>query len=120
MQPKSLTLALALALGFAVPALAQPNAEAGKAVYETMCKACHLAPIAPKLNGVHSRKIAGLADFAFYSEAMKAKSGQKWTDANLNAYLTSPAAWVPGGKMTMSVPDAAARANLIAYLKTLK
>lgn len=120
MQPKHLTIALALAVGIAAPALAQPNAEAGKALYELQCKACHLSPIAPPLKGVHSRKIAGLTDFAFYSEAMKAKSSQKWTDANLNAYLTSPPAWVPGGKMTMAVPDAANRANIIAYLKTLK
>ena len=119
MQRKYLTIALAAALGIAVPALAQGNAEAGKAVYDLKCKACHMSIVAPKLNGVAGRKIASAAGYT-YSEALKAKSSQRWTDANLSAYLTNPVGWAPGGKMAMAEPDGAARANLIAYLKTLK
>ena len=120
MQFKNLTIALALAVGIAAPALAQPNADAGKAVYDVQCKACHMSPIAPPLKGVAGRKITGVAEFALYTDALKAKSAQKWTDANLNAYLSGPAAFAPGTRMAMAVPDAAARANVIAYLKTLK
>lgn len=120
MQFKPLTIALALAVGIAAPALAQPNAQAGQALFDVQCKACHLSPIAPPLKGVAGRSVATVPGFAFYSDALKAKSGQKWTDANLNAYLTSPPAWAPGTKMMLPVPDAANRANIIAYLKTLK
>ena len=120
MQFKTVTIALALAVGVAAPALAQPNAAAGQAVFDVQCKACHLSPIAPPLKGVHNRKVASLPGFAYYTDALKAKNTQKWTDANLNAYLTAPTAWAPGTRMVMAVPDAAARANIIAYLKTLK
>jgi len=119
LQPKHLTIALALALGVAVPALAQSNVEAGKAVYDMKCKACHMSIVAPKLNGVAGRKIASVAGYT-YSEALKSKASQKWTDANLQAYIAAPVTWAPGGKMAMAEADPTARGNLIAYLKTLK
>ena len=121
MQTKHLTIALALAIGISVPALAQqPNVAAGKVSFEAKCKACHLAPIAPPLKGVHGRKAGSVPGFAFYSDAMKAKNKTTWNDTTLSAYLTNPMGWAPGSKMAMAVPDGAERGNIIAYMKTLK
>lgn len=52
-----------------------------------------------------------------YSEAMK-KSKIVWNDKTLDRFLAKPMAMVPGTAMTYDgVPDAADRADLIAYLK---
>jgi cytochrome c len=54
-----------------------------------------------------------------YSAALKAKAGP-WTFAELNAWLTKPAAYAPGTKMTFAgIKDAQQRAEVIAYLNTL-
>ncbi|MBL4926562.1 c-type cytochrome [Fuscibacter oryzae] len=88
------------------------------------CKACHKIDGAnatgPHLNGVVGRNHAAIADFA-YSDAMKGKASEVWTPDVLNTFLTSPKAAVPGTKMTFAgLPKAEDRANLIAYLATLK
>ena len=113
----------ALLSGAAVAASAQPVADAalvqkGADAFRDNCAGCHLDVIAPSLNGVVGRKIAGGSDFD-YSAALKAKGGT-WTDANLDAWLTNSQAFAPGSSMVMAVPDPATRAALIAYLKTLK
>ena len=107
----------AVAAFVASPALAADGAQ----LYAMQCKLCHQAassPLAPSLAGVAGGKIAGRADFN-YSPGLKAKGGT-WTDANLNAWLTSPAAFSPGAKMVVNVPSAESRAAIIGYLKTLK
>ncbi len=90
-----------------------------------VCGACHVFAkgggngIGPNLFGVVDRKRAGVAGFA-YSDAMKAKGGT-WDDASLNDWLTDPQKFVPGTKMTFAgLPDPQDRADVIAYLKTLK
>ena len=51
---------------------------------------------------------------------MKA-ANKTWDEATLDAYLTKPQAMVPGTKMTFSgLSKAEDRANVIAYLATLK
>ncbi len=116
-----------LALSFIVAVSGGAHAQdaaAGKAAFIGRCGACHQVdtaksgPIAPSLKGVAGRKIASLADFN-YSDALKAKSG-RWTSAELETFLASPMKAVPGTKMMMAVPNAADRANLVAYLKTVK
>jgi len=54
-----------------------------------------------------------------YSEAMKTKmGGQKWTDENLDAWLTNPKKFVPGTKMVYAgLKKDKDRANLIAFIK---
>ena len=73
----------------------------------------------PNLAGVVGRKAGSLADFP-YTAAMKG-SGLAWTPANLQRYLANPRTMVPGTAMTgVTVPSAAERANIVAYLATQK
>ena len=112
-----LIAALASATVGSGPALAADGAQ----LFATTCKICHQGPstpLAPSLAGVVGKDKASRTDFQ-YSAALKAKAGN-WTDADLDKWLTSPGAFVPGTKMVVAVPDAANRAALIAYLHTLK
>lgn len=93
--------------------------EAGAETYTTVCKGCHGVSIAPTLRGVIGRPIASVATFAGYSDALKTKSSMTWTQANLDAFLTEPAAFAPGTLMTQTIADAQRRADLIAYLASL-
>lgn len=89
-----------------------------------MCKTCHSVEkgkhmIGPSLAGIVGTKAGDVPGYTF-SPAMKA-SGLTWDDATLDEFLTSPMKKVPGTKMTYAgQPDAAKRAEIIAYLKTLK
>lgn len=108
----------------AVAALATPAFAAdGAKVYQAQCKSCHQGakstPMAPTLSKVAGRKIASLGDFK-YSNGLKAKSAEAWTDANLNTFLSGPMKFAPGTKMPIMVAKADDRAAVIAYLKTLK
>ncbi len=119
-MPRIFVLA-ALTLSLAAPAIADPVTD-GQQVF-VQCKACHATvagktSFGPNLFGVAGRKAGSLPGFK-YSAAMTA-AGFKWTDANLDAFLTDPKAKVPGNAMPYSgVKDAAKRTALIAYLKTL-
>ncbi len=99
------------------------DVEAGAKVFKTQCTACHSNVehkklIGPSLFGVVGRK-AGTEDFA-YSEANK-NSGITWDAATLDKYLVSPRTMVPGTKMTYAgLKNDEQRANLIAYLATVK
>jgi len=105
--------------------LASADADAGKsATLKLGCIACHSFNdggkngLGPNLYGVVGRPEASHEGFV-YSAALKAKGGE-WTYDNLNAWLTKPAAYAPGTKMTFAgVPDTQTRANVVAYLRTL-
>ncbi len=111
----------ALALLAPVAAHAQ-DATAGKAVF-TQCTACHaykpgaVGVAAPNLYGVVGRKAAS-TNFS-YSSALKA-SKLTWDAATLNTFLKAPGKLVPGTRMVIAVTNDTQRANLIAYLATLK
>ena len=104
-------------------AYADGDAVAGKSVFNK-CAICHSpAPgknsVGPTLFGVVGRHSASVDGFK-YSDAMKA-ANKTWDEATLDAYLTDPKAVVPGTKMTFAgLPKAEDRANVIAYLSTLK
>ena len=111
-------LGAVLVCGLAGQALAQ-GAD-GAAIVSSRCDVCHGDPSsAPKLAGVAGRPIASTA-YSNYSDALKAKSKQVWTDANLDAFLTDSQAFAAGSWMTYNEPDPKVRAAVIAYLKTLK
>lgn len=108
------------------PALAGPtggDAVAGAQQFKQKCLMCHTvtpgakAGAAPNLAGVANRPAAATS-FA-YSAALKG-SKLKWDAQTLNIFLTAPAKAVPGTRMLMPVPDVTARANIVAYLMTLK
>jgi cytochrome c len=89
-----------------------------------VCRACHgvervgAAKFGPNLYGVVGRPKASFAGFS-YSDGMKAKGG-KWTFADINTFITSPKDFVSGTRMPfVGEPDAAKRADIIAYLRTL-
>lgn len=100
-------------------ALPSGDARAGAKTYETVCKGCHGVSIAPTLRGVVDRPIAGVTSYAGYSGALRAKQEMKWTEENLNTFLTDPAGFAPGTQMVQVIPDAQQRADLIAFLKML-
>ncbi|MBC2651388.1 cytochrome c family protein [Novosphingobium flavum] len=111
-------------LAMAPAAHAAGDAVKGKAVF-AQCAACHKADasgkstIGPNLWKVVGRP-AGTQPGFNYSPAMKGAK-RAWTEANLDAYLAAPAKAVPGNRMPFAgLKDATARANVIAYLKTLK
>ena len=89
-----------------------------------ICKSCHAVEkgktvIGPSLFGIVGTKAGDVAGYSF-SPAMKA-SGLTWDDATLDAFLTSPMKAVPGTRMTYAgQSDPAKRAEIIAYLTTLK
>ena len=109
------------------PAYAQVAAAADAAAGEKTfgkCKACHKIDgsngTGPHLNGVVGRPHASVDGFT-YSAAMLGKKGEPWTPDLLYAFLKSPKAVIPGTKMTFAgLPKPEDRANVIAFLETLK
>jgi cytochrome c len=105
--------------------LASADPKAGQA--DTMklgCVACHSFNeggkngLGPNLYNVVGEEIAQVDGYTF-SSALKAHTG-KWTFELLNQWLTKPAAFAPGTKMTFAgIPDAKTRADVIDYLHTL-
>ncbi len=97
------------------------NADTGRQLYQQRCAACHNADfngVGPLHRGVVGRAAAHAPGFANYSAALKA-SNLVWTEHNLQRWLADPEKLVPGQTMGVSVPEEQARADLIAYLKTL-
>jgi cytochrome c len=119
MRATSLIWAMAL-LAVAGSARADGDAARGEKRFEE-CGACHkLAAgeneIGPSLHGVFDRKAGELADFRF-SPALK-RSGITWTAQTLDTFLADPQKVVPANRMPYAgMPDAADRADLIAYLQ---
>ncbi|AVF42172.1 cytochrome c family protein [Pandoraea apista] len=118
----ALTLVLAT---LAVPAVAAPDIEAGKALFASRCASCHsVGPMAasgfgPQLNGLANRRAGSLADFE-YSKEMK-QSGLVWDDKTLAAFIANPGKTVPGTKMRFwGIGNERKVADLIAYLHTFK
>jgi cytochrome c len=99
---------------------AEGNLANGARVFRA-CAACHsLDPgkhrTGPSLAGVFGRKAGTAEGFHRYSPALKA-SGVVWNEVTLDTWLTDPQALIPGNRMTFrGLPDAQARADLIAYL----
>jgi cytochrome c len=115
-------IGFALAVGLAGASAAQTpvgDEDAGHDTFMQECRVCHLGGIAPSLKGVVGRKVAGDHDFTGYTDALKAKADQVWTEGLLDSFLANPAAFAPGTRMTKVVDDPQTRANLIAYLKSV-
>jgi cytochrome c len=124
--PRAAALALAAALlMLARHVHAQGDPRAGSDVFATHCAECHSAKEGrnkkgPSLFGVAGRPAAAVPGFSGYSDALKA-SGWTWTPERLDAYVTLPKQALPGGKMKYDgLPDPRARADLLAYLATLR
>lgn len=95
--------------------------ERGAALYQTRCTACHAVDsnkIGPAHRGVMGRRVGGLKGYTYSAEL--AQSRLRWTPQTLNAWLEDPEGLVAGQRMGFQVEDAQERADLIAYLATLK
>ena len=110
----SLSLAACGAQAPGDPAPAQPSSALAS------CTACHSLKAAgpkrsgPHLAGVIGRKAGSLTGYA-YSAAMK-RSDFVWTQAALDAFLADPTSVIPGTRMSMRVPDAQRREQIIEEL----
>jgi cytochrome c len=97
---------------------------AGKAVFSSVCSICHSVQvgkngIGPSLFGVVGRKTGSVPGF-HYSPANQ-NANLTWDQATLDKYLQSPRTVIPGTIMTYAgLKDDTRRADLIAYLATLK
>jgi cytochrome c len=104
---------------------AKPDIENGKATFNIMCAVCHSVQKTggpnqgPNLLGLVGRKAGTQPDFTMYSPALKA-SGITWNKKTLDKFLVNPMEKVPGTLMPMQIPDNKTRADVIAYLSTLK
>ncbi len=103
--------------------LASADLAKGESTFKK-CASCHTVNqggpngIGPNLYGVMGEGVAGDRGGFAFSDALKAKGG-KWDFTTMNEWLTNPKAFAPGTKMSFAgLPDAAERANLMAWLNS--
>lgn len=120
-----LALAAFLAARIGYASDLQGDAVRGEQVFMTSgCPACHgvtpedNAKVGPNLIGVVGRK-AGTVPSLLVSENLK-KYGVIWSAETLDEFLADPNAKVPGTPMAGRLVDPQERADVIAYLHTLK
>src|ERR1017187_10700951 len=104
------------------------DASRGRAYFQISCAVCHSSELGtnntviskqgPSLVGVVGRKAASSPHFN-YTQALT-DFGLNWDATTLNKFLVNPLTAVPGTLMPMPVPNATNRADVIAYLSTLK
>jgi len=104
----------------------QGNAAKGKELFTANgCTACHsvssqdAAKLGPLLVGVVGRK-AGTTKSLLGPTDNLTKYGVVWSAQTLDEFLADPNAKVPGTPMAGRLVDAQQRADVIAYLATLK
>jgi len=93
----------------------------GAALYETRCTSCHAVDrngIGPAHRGVMGRRVGSLRGYSYSTEL--AQSRLRWTAQTLDAWLEDPEELVAGQRMGFQVDDVQERADLIAFLATLK
>lgn len=107
----------------ATHAFAAGDAAAGEKYFNRVCKACHSTQagkngVGPSLAGVVGRKAGGAAGYK--SSPAYAASGVTWDAKTLDTYLIDPRKMMKGSRMITRVGAAGDRANITAYLATLK
>jgi hypothetical protein len=123
---RQLALTIVLLAGTGMSCRAAGDPDRGKRVYQQSCAVCHSAGLegqpvtgqGPLLAGVVGRRAASLGNFG-YSKALQA-SGLTWDEATLDHFLAAPGTLVPGTTMVVSLADPADRADLVAFLGTLR
>ena len=107
------------------PYMDKADAKHGEQVAK-VCLQCHTFgkgeanKIGPNLFGVLDENIATVPGYTF-SSALSADKDKKWDPDELNQWLWKPQSFAHGTKMTFAgLPKAQDRADVIAYLQTLK
>ncbi len=107
------------------PAMAKADPKHGQEVAK-VCLQCHTFgkgepnKIGPNLFGVMEENIASVPNYQF-SQALAADKGEKWDPEKLNVWLYKPQEFAKGTKMSFpGLPKVQDRADVIAYLETLK
>jgi len=118
-------IAFTVTLSVAAPAAVYAaDPAAGKAVFQSTCSICHSVQpgqnkIGPTLFGVVGRKTGSAPGYTYSPQNQAANL--TWDEATLDKYLEAPRTMIPGTKMTYAgLKDAGKRADLIAYLATLR
>ncbi len=97
------------------------SAQNGKALYQQHCTVCHAIDansIGPAHRGVVGRRVGSLPGYKYSAEL--AASRLRWTPQTLNKWLDDPEDLISGQRMGFSIESVQDRADLIAYLATLK
>lgn len=105
--------------------MSKADAKRGEQVAK-VCLQCHTFnkgeanKIGPNLWDVTEENIASVPGYTF-SSALSADKDKKWNPDELNVWLWKPQVFAHGTKMTFAgLPKAQDRADVIAYLQTLK
>lgn len=127
------TFALVMGCAISATALAQTSAarewvnplpgdaQKGAALYQLNCTACHAIDsnkIGPAHRGVVGRRVGSLPGYKYSNEL--ASSRLRWTPQTLNKWLADPEELINGQRMGFLIESEQERADLIAYLITLK
>jgi cytochrome c len=112
-----------MSLAWLASAATPPGGGATPPADFSRCAGCHSTQsgankIGPSLAGVFGRTSGAVPGYN-YSAALK-DAKIVWDEQTLNKFLQSPSGLVHGTKMFATLPDAAARQRVIAYLKTLQ
>jgi cytochrome c len=107
------------------PLLAKADPKRGEQLAK-VCTTCHTFDkggpnkIGPNLWDVTEEQIASVPNYQF-SAALEKDKNEKWDPEKLNQWLANPQSFAKGTKMTFAgFPKAQDRADVIAYLNTLK
>lgn len=107
------------------PLMAKADVAKGQTTSK-VCLQCHTFEkggankIGPNLFGIMEENIAAVPGYQF-SSALAAHKGDKWDPEKLNVWLYKPQEFAKGTKMTFAgLPKPEDRANVIAYLQSLK
>ena len=107
-----------------LPLYTEGDADNGALIYQDACGQCHqlnpgLNKKGPQLMNIYGAKAAELEDYN-YSEGLAA-SGWVWDAETLDPYIADAEKAMPDTKMLSDpIPDAKERADVIAYLSTLR
>jgi len=119
-------LALAALAACVLPGTAAlaADAEAGARVFRIQCGACHVTEagknrVGPSLHAIVGRKSGTVEGFRY--SAANQNADIVWTPEVLDKYLVNPREMIPGTTMVyVGLRNATQRADLVAYLETLK